>query len=166
MMINAIFNNISVISWQLVLMVILFIYLRGVMVVTVWLLDLQLPLQSVSITINVVSSNPVHCEVYSITLCQININRRPVGSHCVKKDILMLFSSINRSDDFNLTTRKTWVRRFDCYRYTCSINCLLCKEVKPVYRCYHSSYYKWCKYYTRVVPAATTARYNSILILL
>jgi hypothetical protein len=40
------------------------------MVVIVWLLDLQLPLQSVLITINVVSSNPVHCEVYSITLCE------------------------------------------------------------------------------------------------
>jgi uncharacterized membrane protein YjdF len=40
------------------------------MVVIVWLLDLQLPLQSVPVTINVVSSNPVHCEVYSITLCE------------------------------------------------------------------------------------------------
>ena len=40
------------------------------MVVIVWLLDLQLPLQSVPVTINVVSSNPVHCKVYSITLCE------------------------------------------------------------------------------------------------
>jgi hypothetical protein len=39
------------------------------MVVIVWLLDLQLPLQSVPITINFVSSNSVQCEVYSITLC-------------------------------------------------------------------------------------------------
>jgi hypothetical protein len=36
------------------------------MVVIVWCLDLQLPVQSVSITINVVSSNPVHGEVYSM----------------------------------------------------------------------------------------------------
>ena len=36
------------------------------MVVIVWLLDLQLSVQSVPITINVVSSNPVHHEVYSM----------------------------------------------------------------------------------------------------
>jgi hypothetical protein len=37
-----------------------------VMAVIVWLLDLQLPLQSVPITTKVVSWNPVHGEVYSI----------------------------------------------------------------------------------------------------
>ena len=62
----------------------------------------------------------------------------------------------------NLCWGSDW--KFGCYRYNYIINCLLCKEVKPVYRCYHPSYYKWCKYYT-IVPAATTARYNSILIL-
>ena len=36
------------------------------MVVIVWYLDLQLPMQSVPITTNVVSSNPAHGEVYSI----------------------------------------------------------------------------------------------------
>ena len=36
----------------------------AVVVVIVWLLDLQLPVQSVTITTNVVSSNPVHGEVY------------------------------------------------------------------------------------------------------
>ena len=36
------------------------------MVMIVWKLDLQLPVQSVSITTKVVSSNPVHGEVYSI----------------------------------------------------------------------------------------------------
>ena len=36
------------------------------MVVIVWELDLQLPVQSVPITTKVVSSNPVHGEVYSI----------------------------------------------------------------------------------------------------
>jgi hypothetical protein len=35
-------------------------------VVIVWLLDLLLPMQSVPINTNVVSSNPVHGEVYLI----------------------------------------------------------------------------------------------------
>ena len=43
-----------------------FIANRSVVVVIVWQLDLQLPRQSVTITTNVVSSNPTHCEVYSI----------------------------------------------------------------------------------------------------
>jgi hypothetical protein len=34
--------------------------------VIVWSLDLQPPVQSVSITTNIMSSNPVHGEVYSI----------------------------------------------------------------------------------------------------
>ena len=38
----------------------------SVLVVMVWYLDLQLSVQSVPITTNVVSSNPVHGEVYSI----------------------------------------------------------------------------------------------------
>ena len=52
----------------LYLYICLYIYVRGtVMVVIVWYLDLQLPLQAVPITAKVVSSNPVHGEVYSIT---------------------------------------------------------------------------------------------------
>jgi hypothetical protein len=39
---------------------------RAVVVVITWYLDLQLPVQSKPITTNVVSSNPVHGEVYSI----------------------------------------------------------------------------------------------------
>ena len=39
---------------------------RTVVVVILWYLGLQLPSQSVAITTNVVSSNPVHGEVYSI----------------------------------------------------------------------------------------------------
>ena len=40
---------------------------RGVVVVViVWYMDLQLPMQSVPITTNVVNSNPVHEEVYLI----------------------------------------------------------------------------------------------------
>ena len=36
------------------------------MVVIIWQLDLQLPVQSVPITTNVVSSNPIHGKVYPI----------------------------------------------------------------------------------------------------
>jgi len=36
------------------------------MVVIIWLLDLQLPVQSVHITTSVVSTNPAHGEVYNI----------------------------------------------------------------------------------------------------
>jgi hypothetical protein len=43
-------------------------YLKLGAVVIVWLLDLQLPVQSVPITNKVVSSNPVHGEVYSVVL--------------------------------------------------------------------------------------------------
>jgi hypothetical protein len=35
-------------------------------VVIVWQLDLLLPMQSVPIITNIVSSNPAHCEVYYI----------------------------------------------------------------------------------------------------
>jgi len=35
-------------------------------VVIIWFLDLQLPIQSVHIITNVVSSNPTHGEMYSI----------------------------------------------------------------------------------------------------
>ena len=38
----------------------------AIVVVIAWLLDLQLPVQSVSITTNVVSLNPAHGEVYSL----------------------------------------------------------------------------------------------------
>jgi hypothetical protein len=42
-----------------------------VLVVIVWLLDLQLPVQLVSIITKVVSLNPVHGEVYSMQHCMI-----------------------------------------------------------------------------------------------
>ena len=48
MVFNAAFNNISV------------------MVVNVWYFDLKLPMQSVSITTSVVSSNPAQAKAYSI----------------------------------------------------------------------------------------------------
>jgi len=39
------------------------------MVLIMWLLELQLPIQSVPITTNDVSSNPAHGDAYSIQLC-------------------------------------------------------------------------------------------------
>jgi hypothetical protein len=43
-----------------------FLDLGALVVVNVWWLDLPLPVQSLSITTNVVSSNPAHGEVYLI----------------------------------------------------------------------------------------------------
>ena len=43
------------------------------LVVFVWQLDLQLPVQSVPITTNVVSSNPIHGSVYSIQHCDRSV---------------------------------------------------------------------------------------------
>jgi len=43
-----------------------YIYCGAVVVVIVWWLDLQLPVQSMSITTKHVSSNPVHGRVYLI----------------------------------------------------------------------------------------------------
>ena len=40
--------------------------LGAVLVVIVWSLDLQLPVQSVPITTNVVNFEPIHGDVYSI----------------------------------------------------------------------------------------------------
>jgi hypothetical protein len=42
--------------------------LWAVVVVIIWLLDLQLPMQSVPITTKVVSSSPIHGQVYSLQL--------------------------------------------------------------------------------------------------
>ena len=44
------------------------------MVVTLRYMDLQLPMQSVSITTKVVSLNPVHCKVHSIQHYVIKLN--------------------------------------------------------------------------------------------
>jgi hypothetical protein len=41
-------------------------YLRAVVVVIVWYLDLQLPMQSVPTTTKIVSLNPAHGKVYKI----------------------------------------------------------------------------------------------------
>jgi hypothetical protein len=54
--------------------------IRGVMIV--WYLDLQLPVQSVPLTTNIVRSNPVHGEVYSIQhyVIQFISDLRQVGN--------------------------------------------------------------------------------------
>ena len=55
---------------------------NAVVVVIAWSLDLQLPVQSVTITTKDVSSNPVHDEVYSMQHYVIKFVRdlRKVGS--------------------------------------------------------------------------------------
>ena len=56
-------------------------FLEAVVVVIVWWLDLQLPVQSVPITTKIVSLNPVHGEVYLIQHYVIKIvsDLRQVG---------------------------------------------------------------------------------------
>ena len=56
--------------------------MRAIVVMIVWQLDLQLPVESVPITTKVVSSNPVHGEVYSIQhyVTQYISDFRQVGS--------------------------------------------------------------------------------------
>ena len=44
----------------------LYLVTGGVVVVIIWKLDFQLPMQSVHITTNVVSLNPTHGEMYLI----------------------------------------------------------------------------------------------------
>ena len=60
------------------------------MFVTVWSLDLQLPMESALITTEVVNSNPAHGEVYSIHHYVIKCvsDLRLVGSF-LRADILM-----------------------------------------------------------------------------
>ena len=71
-------------------------------VVVVWYLDLQLPVQSVPITANVVSSNPVRGEVYSIQYYVINFvcDLRQVGSFPGTP-----VSSTNKTDRHDITTK-------------------------------------------------------------
>ena len=55
--------------------------LGAAVVAIVWLLDLKLPMQSVPITTNVVSSNLTHCDMYSLQHSEIKFVRdfRKVG---------------------------------------------------------------------------------------
>jgi hypothetical protein len=47
-------------------LIVIYIWTLAIVVVIVWELDLQLPVQSVPITTEVLSSNPTHGDVYSI----------------------------------------------------------------------------------------------------
>ena len=69
----------------------------AVVVVIVWWLDLQLPVQSVPITTKVVDSNPVHGEVYSIKhhVIKLVCDLPQVGSSQV--------SSTNKTDSHDIT---------------------------------------------------------------
>jgi len=70
-------------------------------VVIVWQLDLQLPVQSVSITTKVVSSNPIHSEVYSIQLYVIKFvsdSRQVSGFLWV-----LWFPPLNKTDRHDIT---------------------------------------------------------------
>ena len=66
------------------------------MVVIAWKLDLQLPVQSVSITTKVVSSNPDHGEVYSIQDHVMRFVRSWFSSGTP-------ISSINKTDRHDIT---------------------------------------------------------------
>jgi hypothetical protein len=71
----------------------------AIMVVIVWKLDLHLPVQSVPITIKVVSSNPAHGEMYSIQqVTALNKNRL---MHTSK---LILFSTSSEKTVKNIFT--------------------------------------------------------------
>ena len=60
------------------------------MAVIAWLMDLQLPMQSVPITTGVVNSNPTHGEVYSIQNYMIQF--------CQWLSYGILVSSIKKTD--------------------------------------------------------------------
>jgi hypothetical protein len=82
--------------------------LGAVIVVIIWNLDLQLPMQSVPITTNVVSLNPSHDEVYSIQLHVIK-----VSVNCGRSWFSMgtPVSSINKNDRHNIA--EIWYEWFD-----------------------------------------------------
>jgi hypothetical protein len=70
-------------------------------VVIVWYFDLQLPVQSMHITTKVVSSNPVHGEVYSIQhyVIKFDSDLRQVGGFSLGTPV----SSTNKTDHHDIT---------------------------------------------------------------
>jgi hypothetical protein len=70
----------------------------AVVVVIVWLFDLQLPVQSVPITTKVESSNPIHGELYSM---QNYVNK--VGQWLATGRWFYLVSSTNNTDRHDIT---------------------------------------------------------------
>ena len=77
-------------------------YLEGAVVfLIIWYLDLQLPVQSVPITTNILSLNPVHGEVYSIQHYVIKFvsDLWQVGGFLLGTPV----SSINKTDRHDTT---------------------------------------------------------------
>ena len=76
-------------------------YIGVVVYVIVWQFDLQLPMQRVPITTNVVSSNHVHGEVYSIQHYVIKFisDLRQVGGFIR----VLRVSSTNKPDRYDIT---------------------------------------------------------------
>ena len=72
-----------------------------VVVVIVWYLDLQLPMQSVPITNNVVSSKLTHGEVYSITTLCDKVCQWLTASQWFSPSTLV--SSANKTDSHDIT---------------------------------------------------------------
>ena len=72
------------------------------MVVILWYLDLQLPVQSVPINIKDVSSNPAHGEMYSIQhyLIKFDSDLWQVGGF---PRLLRFVSSTNKADNHDMT---------------------------------------------------------------
>jgi hypothetical protein len=64
-----------------------------------WLLDLQLPMQIVPITTNVMSSNPAqtNCTQYNIDVIKFVSDLREIGGSCQG----ILVSSSNKTDSLN-----------------------------------------------------------------
>jgi hypothetical protein len=83
-------------------------YISSVEVVIIWYLDLQLPVQLVPITTKVVSSNPVHGEMYSIQHYWIKFGHCVRYSRVTIKDYFMLciFRYV-KNDNNNPRYRKT-----------------------------------------------------------
>ena len=71
------------------------------MVVLLWELDLQPPVQSVHITIKVVNSNPVHGEVYSIQHYVIKVCQSLARGRWLSLGTLV--SSTNKTDRLDIT---------------------------------------------------------------
>jgi hypothetical protein len=77
-----------------------YVRIRAVVVMIVWLLDLQLPLKSVPINTNVVSSNSAYGEVYSIrhyVIMFVSYLRQ------ISDFLLVLWFPPNKTDYLNIT---------------------------------------------------------------
>jgi len=140
--------------------------LKGaIIVVIVWYLDLQLPVQSVPITTNVVRSNNIHGEVYSIQhyvikfvsdLWQVGGFLRILGFPPPKKtdrhDITKILLKV-ALNTINLTLSKLKVKEKNsvvwfCFSLHLTTMCLLYKSTIVACVCVHLAC-KWSKWEVR-----------------